>query len=80
MGKILEGFLAYLQNTPEEQIINDWAEIKECGYSGPTVDEFLEQCWLYNDITIEPWELNLSNNPQKSEEIFGFFFTFASHN
>lgn len=77
MGKILESFLAYLHNTPEDQILKDWAEVKKCNYGGPTVDKFIEQSWLYNDIKIEPWELNLSNKPQKSEETFGFFYIFA---
>jgi hypothetical protein len=73
MGKLLEGFLAYMQNTPETQILKDWAEVKSCNYEGPTVEQFIEQCWLYNGIVVEPWELNFLNKPQKSEDIFGFF-------
>ncbi|MFT4072539.1 MAG: hypothetical protein QM654_11560 [Dysgonamonadaceae bacterium] len=79
MGEILESFLAYLHNTPEEQIEKDWAEIKESSYGGSTIDEFLEQCWCHSSVHTDPWKLNLSNKTHKSEDFFGFFYIFGSH-
>lgn len=41
MGKLLDNFLKYLENTPEEQIKADW-NISDEQWSGMTVGEFME--------------------------------------
>lgn len=83
MGKLLDSFMEYLNNTPEEQLKEDWRPSGEWSGVGPTLSEFLELSNDYTDIKYQSQELKHQTNInyKKSELSFGFFFNiFVAYN
>lgn len=54
MGKLLEGVLEYLNNATEEQLQQDWEELKESNEIGPSMEYLIEESFslLNTDINI----------------------------
>ena len=83
MGKLLDSFMEYLHNTPEDQLKEDWKPSGEWDGIGPTLSEFLELSNGYPDMKYRPQDIKHQTNInyEKSELSFGFFFNiFATYN
>lgn len=54
MGDIVQGLLDYLENTPREQVLKDWAEFAYCDeVEGPLAIDFInhsKQMYINNDL------------------------------
>ena len=47
MNNILEDLKKYFQDTPQEQIMKEWAETEKYDKVGPSIEEFLIKTKLY---------------------------------
>ncbi|MDR1090503.1 MAG: hypothetical protein LBL79_05440 [Prevotella sp.] len=72
MGKLLDSFMEYLWNTPEDQVLKEWKSPGNWDDIGPTLGEFLELYgFIYQpDNTKQPLNINY----EKSETQFRTFF------
>lgn len=84
MGKLLNSFMDYLLNTPEEQLKKDWTPSGKWDGVGPTLVEFLEIPNDCKEIEYHPQEIKDQSNIiyEKSETEFRTFFfnIFAIYN
>jgi hypothetical protein len=84
MNSIIEQLKSYLDNTSEEQLLRDWAELDEFSNVGPDVDEYLEFIEKVNQI--EPirskWKSHIEQSIQNESPGFpsGFFYLTPSYN
>lgn len=56
MSNFYEQLKQYFENTPQNQVLEDWAKSKEFDNIGPSVEEFITYSQQYNTYT------NNSNN------------------
>ena len=75
MSNILEDLEKYFQETPQEQIMKDWAESEKYDHIGPSVEEFMKNTKLFfkleeNDLL--PEQKNAYNNFQNPKYSSGF--------
>lgn len=56
---MLQKLREYLANTPREQIVRDWEEVKAKGLKGPTIKEFVasfRQPLAYQQVDAEAFQ------------------------
>ncbi|TDD78408.1 hypothetical protein [Flavobacterium caseinilyticum] len=61
MNNILEDLKKYFQDTPQEQIMKDWAETEKFDKVGPSIEEFLTKTKLYFKLEEEKLLLSQPN-------------------
>lgn len=73
MGKLTEGLLNYLSNTPAEKIMSDLDALDKYRDVGPNVDAFISQILERSNLTTE---VTLSNKEKSSEYNLDSFFLY----
>ena len=76
MNNFFEELKKYLENTPQTQIVSDWAKSEEFDKKGSTVEEFLRNTKKYCVTTEEPLDCcHINNNNHLSPKFTsGFLF------
>lgn len=76
MGKLVDGLLAYLANTSEEQFAKDWAELEKYNEIGPEINSFIEQSKELDKLRIDNLitEVTLINNIKNPDFTPDFFY------
>lgn len=64
MNNILEDLKKYFQDTPQEQIMKEWAETEKYDKVGPSIEEFLIKTKLYFKLEDEDLVLKEQNFPK----------------
>ena len=77
MNNFYEELKKYLEETPREKILEDWAKSAESDNVGPTVAEFLASTQCYSVCTHDQNEGSKQNilNNYSPEYTSGFFLT-----
>jgi hypothetical protein len=74
MKDFFEKLVQYLEQTPKDQILKDWEDTKEFDEIGPTVEEFLANTNLYQQIFSElPKTENITSDEFSPKFSSGFF-------
>ncbi len=76
MSKLVEGLLAYLARTSEDQFAKDWAELEKYNEIGPEINSFIEQSCELGRFRIDNLisEVTLINNIENPDFIPDFFY------
>lgn len=76
MSKLVEGLLAYLARTSEDQFAKDWAELEKYNEIGPEINSFIEQSCELDRFRIDNLisEVTLINNIENPDFIPDFFY------
>lgn len=75
-NNFFEELKKYFQNTPREQILEDWARTEKFDELGPTVEEFITNTQQYHKVRLEDpldTEVHFSNDNLSPEFTSGFF-------
>lgn len=76
MSAIIEGLLAYLAKTSDEQFEKDWAELEEYNNIGPEINSFIQQSCELEKFKIDNLisDIKFKNREKNPDFNLGSFF------